>query len=81
MTLSRVRDRGACARRGFARGRRYLSFARSWRHGWWRFFVASALQASIEAWLNDSCDLRIAIWRVKVARSQYRTRPPILSRN
>ena len=38
---------------------------------WRRFFRAPALQALIEAALANNRDLRIAIWRVEVARSQY----------
>ena len=45
-----------------------------WPNEWRRFFLAPALQGAIEASLNNNRDLRIAIWRVEAARSQYRTR-------
>nr|WP_294501071.1 efflux transporter outer membrane subunit [uncultured Rhodopila sp.] len=39
---------------------------------WRQFFLAPALQKIIASSLNNNRDLRIAIWRVEVARSQYR---------
>ena len=40
---------------------------------WRQFFRAPALTALIEAALGNNRDLRIAVWRVEVARSQYRS--------
>lgn len=39
---------------------------------WRQFFVAPTLGALIETALNNNRDLRMAIWRVEVAQSQYR---------